>query len=125
MRILVVDDEAGIRKALRILLEYAGFQVAEAGNGEEGLRAFRRQPADLVITDLFMPDRDGLEVIRTLRQEFPSVKVIAMSGGGFGGSMNMLPFARRLGAAEVLDKPFDFATVLAAVRRTLNTLAAA
>jgi len=125
MRILVVDDEAGIRKALLLMLEDAGFEVAEAGNGEEGLRAFRRQPADLVITDLFMPDKDGLELIRGLRREFPDVKVIAMSGGGFSSSMHMLPFARRLGAVEVLDKPFSLATALATVERVLNTLAAA
>src|SRR5947209_4368981 len=102
MRVLIIDDDAKVRAVLRVMLESAGFEAAEAGDGEEGVRAFRRLEADVVLCDLFMPGRDGLEAIRGLRREFPGVKVIAMSGGGFGGAVDMLPAARLLGAAAVL-----------------------
>jgi CheY-like chemotaxis protein len=106
MRVLVVDTDVGVRAAVRGMLEEAGFQVAEAGNGDEGIRAFRRQPADVVLTDLFMPDRNGLEMIRDLRRQFPGVKVIATSGGWGRVRLDVLPLARALGAARVLYKPF-------------------
>jgi CheY-like chemotaxis protein len=118
-RILIVDDDTSVRKVVRLMLEQAGFEVIEAGDGPEGIRAYRRQPPDLVFCDMFMPEQDGLEVIRQLRREFPEAKIIAMSGNTFAGRMDMLPLARLLGAAGVLDKPFTQATVVAAVRRIL------
>jgi CheY-like chemotaxis protein len=120
MRVLIVDDDVKVRAALRVLLETAGFEVVEAGDGQEGARAYRRQAADVVLCDLFMPGRDGLELIRDLRREFPGVKIVAMSGGGFKGTVDMLPVARFFGAASVLYKPFDQAAAVAALERILQ-----
>jgi two-component system chemotaxis response regulator CheY len=125
MRILVVDDDGKVRKAVAAMLQRAGFEVIEADGGEEALRAFREQGADLLLCDLFMPGRDGLEVIRELCREFPGVKIIAMSGGGFDGTVDMLPMAWHLGATGVLYKPFGQATLLAAVERALGAPALA
>jgi CheY-like chemotaxis protein len=118
--ILLIDDNVWLRRALRGTLEGAGHEVEEAGNGAEGIQAFRRRPSDVLFCDLFMPDKDGLETIRELRGEFPAVKVIAMSGGGFAGTMDLLPVARLLGAVQVLPKPFDREAVLAAVEEALR-----
>jgi DNA-binding NtrC family response regulator len=119
-RILVIDDSTHVRVLLRTALQLAGHQVIEASNGEEGLRAFRQQPADLVLCDLFMPVRDGLETIRDLHNDFPGVKVVAMSGGAFQGRVNMLPAAGHLGAIAVLDKPFRLDALRAVVEQALD-----
>jgi CheY-like chemotaxis protein len=119
-RVIVLDDDPSVRTMTRILLEEAGLDVVEAADGTAAIRAFRDLGADLVLCDLFMPGLDGLEVIRTLRREFPSVKVIAMSGGGFGGTLDLLSVARHLGAAEILHKPFTQQSVLAAIERTVR-----
>jgi CheY-like chemotaxis protein len=122
-RCLIVDDDPAIRAVVRRMLEPAGFDVEEAdGPGAE--QAFRRTPADLIVCDLFMPDRDGIEVIRGITREFPGIPVIAVSGGGFGGSVDLLPQALALGAADVLYKPFQQADLLGAVRRALTALPA-
>src|SRR6266480_7062891 len=81
-RILVMDDDELLRGALRVVLEAAGYEVIEAADGDAGLRLQREQAADLVLVDIFMPERDGLEVIRALRAEIPEPKIISMSGGG-------------------------------------------
>src|SRR5260370_16043486 len=81
-RILVMDDDGVIRAAVRRILESAGHEVLEAADGAAGLRLHREQGADLVVVDIFMPGRDGVEVIRALRQEAPLAKVVAISGGG-------------------------------------------
>ncbi len=122
VRILVVDDEVKVRAAVRMMLEEAGFEVVEAKDGKEAVKSYRAQPAALILCDLFMPGKDGLETIQELRHEFPAIKIIAISGGGFKGSVDLLPTARNLGAAEVLYKPADQASLLAAVQRLLGTL---
>lgn len=118
--VLVVDDDARVRRVARILLEEAGLDVVEAADGAAALRAFRDGSIDLMLCDLFMPGVDGLEVLRALRREFPGAKVIAMSGGGFGGTVDLLTVARHLGATEILSKPFVQKTLLEAVERTLR-----
>src|SRR5207244_12935868 len=80
-RILVIDDDALLRGAIRVALESAGYEVIEAADGDAGLRLHREQGADVAVVDLFMPKRDGLEVIRAMRAEAPGAKIIAMSGG--------------------------------------------
>jgi CheY-like chemotaxis protein len=120
MQILIIDDDGQIRRVLRTTLEQQGHQVAEADNGQAGLEAFRRQPCDLVMCDLFMPEKDGLETIRELLTEFPDVKVIAMSGGGHPDFPDFLPMARRFGAVAILDKPFRPRQVLDAVTKALQ-----
>jgi CheY-like chemotaxis protein len=120
MRILVVDDSPVTRIALRGMLEEAGFTVVDAEDGDEGLRKFRSAGAVLVLCDLFMPGCDGFEVIRTLRREFPYVKIIAMSGGSSDNKMDVLPMAQRLGADEVLYKPFGPIALLATIKEVLQ-----
>jgi two-component system, chemotaxis family, chemotaxis protein CheY len=115
MLVLVVDDNATVRQITRRMLETAAFAVIEAANGIEALRLYRSERPDLVVCDIFMPEQDGLELIRHLREEFPDVKILAMSGGGFKGKMNLLPSARQLGATDVLAKPFPKSELLAAV----------
>jgi CheY-like chemotaxis protein len=116
-RILVIDDDVRVRSWLRPALEGIGHSVAEARDGAEGLAAYRREPADLVLCDLFMPAKDGLEAIRELRNLDPVARVVAMSGGGRFGleGAELLAVARRLGAARVLLKPFGVDAVRAAV----------
>jgi len=120
-RVLLIDDDPQIRTVCRLLLQCAGFTVTEASNGEEGLRVFGDQPAEVVLCDVFMPGQDGLELIRQLHRQFPEVRIIAMSGGAFAGSMDLLPVARRLGAAAILHKPFQVSEVLETIRRVLDT----
>jgi two-component system chemotaxis response regulator CheY len=119
-RILVVDDDRVLRGALRIVLEGAGYHVMEAPDGEAGLRLYREQGADLVLVDLFMPERDGLEMIRALRAAIPQPKIVAMSGGGKMGLGDMLTAAGALGASRTLRKPFESHTLLAAIREVLE-----
>jgi CheY-like chemotaxis protein len=117
-RILLVDDNAELRGLLRLGLEEAGHQVAEAGEGTEALRLYKEAPADLVVCDLFMPGKEGLETIRELRQS-GDVPIIAVSGDGPAGTGSLLRAALLLGAARALEKPFDLTTFLENVRAVL------
>ncbi len=118
-RVLVIDDHAEIREFLRETLEAAGYDVAVAPNGREGLEIQRRQPADLVITDIFMPEQEGLETIEELSRQSPRPKIIAMSGGGRLRTLDYLPAAQEFGADRAIGKPFDYETMLATVREVL------
>jgi CheY-like chemotaxis protein len=117
MRILIVDDCPMARLALRTMLESVGYTVSEAEDGDQVVKAAGRVKADLVLCDIFMPGRDGLEVIRELRRGSPNIKIIAISGGAFVGKMDMLQIALRLGADEVLYKPISEQLLLETVRR--------
>jgi DNA-binding NtrC family response regulator len=117
-RILVIDDDATIRGVIERVLKRAGYEVVMAVNGEDGLEQHRTNPANLIITDLFMPQREGLETIIQLRREFPAVPVVAISGEK-STSSNMLTAAAKLGAAKVLEKPFDSKTLLGVVQDAL------
>ena len=109
-RILVVDDEQNMRNALRAALEGAGHEVVDAFEGEEGLRRYREKPADVVVLDLVMPGKDGLETLEELQQEFPQVQIIAISGTPL-----YLPMAADLGATRTFAKPFSMRELLEAV----------
>jgi two-component system response regulator (stage 0 sporulation protein F) len=103
--ILIVDDDAPVRAVLRNILEEDGHQIREAANGQIGLMLYREAPADLVITDILMPERDGMEVTLALTQEFLDVRVIAMTGAI--GDQNFLNVAKLFGARRVIQKPFS------------------
>jgi two-component system, response regulator, stage 0 sporulation protein F len=115
--ILVIDDDVPIRSLLRAILEADGHEIREAPDGGIGLMLYRQAPADLVITDILMPERDGMEVTLALTQEFLDAKVIAMSGAS--GDHNFLNVAQALGAREVMSKPFAVKEVRQLVRHTL------
>ncbi|MBP3956723.1 response regulator [Gemmata sp. G18] len=121
-RILVVDDDPVLRKAVRRMLEPEGFEIEEAEDGRDGLRRFRARPADLALCDLFMPERDGLEFLRELSREFVGGKVVTMSGGNGHGTVDLLPLAKFLGADGTLYKPFKQADLLKAIRHVLSSI---
>ena len=114
-RILIIDDEHDIWVALRVTLEKAGHKVLEASNGQEGVKLYVQNPTDLVITDILMPEKDGVEILLELRADYPDVKIIAMSGGGH----DFLPMAKEFGALRTLRKPFRRADLLQAVKEVL------
>ena len=118
-RIMIVDDEKTIRELLRRLLESKGFEVSDAENGKKALELFRRNPVDLVITDILMPVQDGFQTINDLRIEFPDVKIIAMSGGGAHDSTAYLEKAQGYGANRTFAKPFGMLDMLNAVQELL------
>jgi CheY-like chemotaxis protein len=117
--ILIIDDEPSVLKTLRRMLEDAGHVVTEALDGDVAFRQFQGQPADLVITDIFMPAMDGIEVLVNIRRSFPEARVLAMSGGGLISREQALGDASLLGADEILQKPFTKDEVLATVDRIL------
>lgn len=118
--ILVVDDEEPIRLLMRQALERADFQVQDAKDGKEALERYRRNPTDLVIMDILMPGQDGLESIIQLRREFPTAKVIAITGGSeMIGVLNYLEVAKMLGARRTLHKPFDLKDLVEAAEAEL------
>jgi len=118
--ILVVDDDKSLRGLIRRMLEPEGFEVDEAPDGRAALKAFRARTYDLILCDLFMPDGDGLELLRELCEEFLGAKVLAMSGGGFRGTLDMLDTAHHLGAVGVMQKPFQRAELLHAIKLALE-----
>lgn len=121
-RILVVDDDRGMAAAIGAALEFGGHQVQIAHDGQTAIALYRQAPADLVITDIYMPDKDGIETILELRDEFPDVKIIAISGGG-SIQFDQLPEAALLGAQRVFAKPLDLDRMLEAVRELLDSQA--
>jgi DNA-binding response OmpR family regulator len=117
--ILVIDDDKLMCLALAKILISAGYNVVQAGDGEEGLRLYRTQDFDLVITDLIMPDKEGIQIIRELRKENSQIRIIAMSAGGRGGATDYLKWARLMGAKQCLSKPIRREDLLAAVQAVL------
>lgn len=119
-QILVIEDDNAVREFIRQTLSKAGYGVIAAGDGVEGLDLFRAQKPDLVITDIVMPQKEGLQTIIELRQQAPDVKVIAMSAGGRYSNMDYLKLARKFGARATLTKPFMRDEMLDLVRETLG-----
>lgn len=117
--ILLVDDDEQLRTMLSEVLRRAGYEVQEACNGNEATMMYRSHQTDLVITDLIMPDKEGLETIREIRHSNPGVRIIAMSGGGRNGFVNYLRVAKTFGAQVVIEKPFSHQEILEAVRGVL------
>jgi DNA-binding NtrC family response regulator len=117
--ILVIDDDYQMRAMLQQMLMRAGHRVIEAANGREGLNLYRTEPTDLIITDLIMPEKEGIETIIELRKEFPSARIIAISGGGKTGILDFLPLAKKLGAVRTLSKPFERQAMVEAVQEVL------
>jgi CheY-like chemotaxis protein len=117
-RVLVVDDNEDMRRSMALLLGRAGYQVDTAPNGAQALERHRVQAADVLITDLLMPEKDGIETIAQFRRDYPAVKIIAMSGGGMRvKGERYLATAEVVGADAVLRKPFE-------MKKMLETLAA-
>lgn len=109
--VLIIDDDPAIRRVLRRLIEREGHSVTEAENGKMALRRFAGEPADLVISDIYMPEMDGIELLIWLQEAHPETRLIAMSGGGSLPADHLLDAARALGAVAVMEKPFSIDTV--------------
>jgi len=125
-RVLIIDDEEDIRDALYDVLNRAGFEVDVASTGDEGIDKLRSKPADVIVTDIIMPGKDGVATIKEIRKEFSGAKIIAISGGGNFGSNAYEPNAIKTtaylaaadeaGADLILSKPFDREALIKAIR---------
>ncbi|MBN2279817.1 MAG: response regulator [Candidatus Marinimicrobia bacterium] len=108
MNILVIDDDIQVNKLISSILTSEGHQVTEAFDGDEGLNFLKKDPNyDLVITDIIMPEKEGIEIIREIKKNYPRIKIIAISGGGRIDANNYLTLAKSLGADEIMEKPFS------------------
>jgi CheY-like chemotaxis protein len=120
-RLLLIDDDPALLSLLRRTLERAGYEVVTAPNGREGLQRLTTGPFDLLITDIVMPEMEGLELILKLRQTHPALRIIAISGGGQLRPASYLNLARLSGAMTVLAKPFELEELLTAVQKLLTS----
>jgi DNA-binding response OmpR family regulator len=118
--ILLIEDDEPLRQILALALVNAGHTVAEAADGNQGIERFREAPPDLVITDIVMPGREGIETIMALRREAPRLPIIAISGAANYARV-YLGMAAKLGAQRILSKPFNTADLLAAINEVLST----
>jgi DNA-binding NtrC family response regulator len=116
MKILIVDDDVRIRELFRLWLEREGFEIFEADNGRKGVEVQRKTPVDLLICDLLMPVQEGIETITQFAGEFPSIGIIAISGGGKIGPDSYLTVAEHLGAWRVFTKPVDMPSLIKTIK---------
>jgi len=121
---LLIDDNDAFRKSLRRILEQLGHTVTEAGNGVDGCKVLEGGAVDVVITDVLMPEKDGLEVLREMRCRSPELRIIAMSGGSRYGGTDWLHVARQLGAKRTLAKPFSVEALVEALDEILASAVA-
>jgi two-component system nitrogen regulation response regulator NtrX len=110
--ILIIDDEANIRISLAGILEDEGYETHGAASGEEGVEAVRKEPPDLVLLDIWMPGIDGMEVLRRLKESYPYLPVIMMSGHG---TIETAVKATKMGAYDFIEKPFSLEKILVTV----------
>lgn len=117
--VLIIDDELAICKLLRKILEKEGYDVLEANNGDKGLRLFNEHHPELIITDLIMPGKEGLETIREIKKSGSNTKIIAISGGGISDPGLYLEFAKKFGAHMTFSKPLNNNDLITCVRHLL------
>jgi two-component system, chemotaxis family, chemotaxis protein CheY len=120
-RVLVVDDSHDVRTMLQALLEQEGFFVAIAADGDEALTLQKAAPFDVVVTDIFMPGKEGIETIDELHRQFPQTKIIVLTGGGGAGKLDYLQIARQIGAAKAFMKPVPPRDLIAAIRELASS----
>ena len=120
-KILIIDDEPHILMMLKKMMEKAGYEIDLAANGKEGMELFQKSPSDLVITDIIMPEKEGLETIREMKRMQPKLKIIAMSGGGKISAENYLETASIFGATRIIQKPFTQNDMVSAVRELMGS----
>ncbi len=119
-RVLIIEDDIPILEMLCEVFAKEGFEVMGAPNGKKGMRLQNENPADVIITDIIMPEKEGIETISEIKSNFPETKVIAMSGGGFVGPGEYLDVAKKLGATLTFKKPFAIKTLITAVNGLLE-----
>ncbi|MCP4109394.1 MAG: response regulator [Desulfobacteraceae bacterium] len=121
VRILIIDDDVEIREMLKEVFEQEGYETIIAPDGEVAVKCYRDQQADVVITDIIMPEKEGIETIMELKQEFPDVRIIAISGGGRISPDNYLKMAKDFGAMRTFTKPVRIEKLLEAVKELLES----
>lgn len=119
-KILLIDDDDSVRRMIGLTLTHRGHAVTEAGNGREGLALLEQQDFDLLITDIVMPEIDGLEILIELRKRSPRIKMITISGGGILTAGEYLGMSHQLGAMKMLEKPFTNGAMVEAVEELLG-----
>jgi len=119
-KVLIIEDNEDLRDTLIVLLEDQGYNVISANDGESGARVFDEARPDLVLTDVIMPNSDGVEAIRRMRAIDPAARIIAMSGGSLSGNDYQLRMAKEAGAMDALAKPFEVEDLLGVVERCLK-----
>jgi len=118
--VLVVDDDDNLRKIIQIFLEADGHDVYEAADGVIALRFLQEGPVDVVITDIFMPHQDGIGTIMEIREKYPSIRIIAISGGGRRADIDFLELAEYVGASNIFKKPFEMQALREKVQELLR-----
>ncbi len=118
--VLVVDDEPGMREMVKQLLLNEGYHVLEASNGKHAMEFLKNESPELVITDIIMEEMDGVEIIMEIRENYPDVKIIAMSGGSKISSEDYLESASDLGADRIFNKPFALSDMLSAIKELIE-----
>lgn len=116
-KILIIDDDEDVRSMLKMTLEMEGYNVLTANDGNMGTKLYRENPADLIVTDIIMPEKEGLETIRELHKDFPGVKIIAISGGGEYALSQYLDVAKQFGAVNAFSKPVDLDALLHEIKK--------
>ncbi len=119
-KILIIEDDLAFGKMLSVVLKRAGYEVYSASDGEAGMEQFKKLKCDLVVTDIYMPEKEGIEIIREIKEESPDTKIIAISGGGKSGEFIYLKFAGELGADLTFQKPFDHDEIVQAVKKLIG-----
>jgi DNA-binding NtrC family response regulator len=119
-KILVIEDDDSFRRVLVQMLSKAGFEVRQAGDGNQAIEVCSQFGPDLVLTDIIMPDKEGLETIQELLEICPTLKIVAMSGGGKFGPDSYLPLAQKLGAKAALQKPFMREDLISTITKVLE-----
>ena len=116
MNVLVIEDDADVRNMIRMILADEGYSVVDASNGLEGMKKLNQGPFDLIVTDMLMPEKEGIETIREIKKQSPSTKIVAISGGGICIPENYLNLALMMGADASLCKPFGRQELLDTIR---------
>jgi DNA-binding response OmpR family regulator len=119
-RILIIDDDIQFNRMLKQTLEKQGYEVTTAQNGREGIQYYQKNPMDLVVTDLIMPEKEGVETIMELKRNYPDVKIVAMSGGGRIKSEDLLRIVEGIGVDATFSKPFEREDFLNTIKNLLN-----
>ncbi|HEC12462.1 MAG TPA: response regulator [Acidiferrobacteraceae bacterium] len=123
-RVLIVDDEESVRVMVAAMIKPDGYNVTEAASGAEACDACKESPVDLIITDIVMPEKNGIDLIRYVKKEYPDIAVIAISGGGgIEGRYDYLEIARLVGADNILKKPFELRELRSAVSEAMKSCA--
>ncbi len=118
-RILIADDDVALNEMLCRMLEQAGYETLGALNGREAVKICHREAVDLLVTDIFMPEQEGIATILEIRSDFPHIKIIAMSGGGSTGMKDYLNMAKLFGSGGIIAKPFTNSEMLRLIEKLL------